>query len=44
MSVFQDCNPATGECIAEIPITSPAELQASVERARRRQRLVGHAS
>jgi succinate-semialdehyde dehydrogenase / glutarate-semialdehyde dehydrogenase len=34
MSVFQDCNPATGECIAEIPITSPAELQASVQRAR----------
>jgi len=35
MSVFQDRNPATGECIAEIPITTPEELSASVERARR---------
>ena len=34
MSVFQDRNPATGECIAEIPVTSPEELQASVARAR----------
>ncbi|MFT7668915.1 MAG: acyl-CoA reductase-like NAD-dependent aldehyde dehydrogenase [Planctomycetota bacterium] len=34
MSVLRDLNPATGECLAEIPITTTDELSAAVARAR----------
>ena len=37
MTVLIDLNPATGECLAEIPITSPEQLQAAVARARAAQ-------
>lgn len=38
MSTFADIDPATGETLAEIPITSPSELTAAVARARAAQR------
>lgn len=34
MNVIQDRNPATGELLAEVPVTTEAELQAAVARAR----------
>ena len=37
MTVFEDLNPATGECLAEIPVTNPEELAAAVARARAAQ-------
>jgi len=37
MSTLRDLNPATGECLAEIPVTSPADLEAAVARARAAQ-------
>ncbi|MCB9915333.1 MAG: aldehyde dehydrogenase [Planctomycetes bacterium] len=37
MSTLRDLNPATGECLAEIPVTSSAELHAAVARARAAQ-------
>lgn len=37
MSTFQDLNPSTGECIAEIPQTTESELAAAVSRARAAQ-------
>lgn len=37
MSVLIDLNPATGECLAEIPITTAKELEAAVARARAAQ-------
>lgn len=37
MQHFDDINPSTGERIAEIPVTSPEELQAAVARARAAQ-------
>ncbi|MCA8965027.1 MAG: aldehyde dehydrogenase family protein, partial [Planctomycetes bacterium] len=33
-TVLRDLDPATGECIAEIPVTTPAELAEAVARAR----------
>lgn len=37
MQTFQDLNPATGETLAELPITSEAELSAAIARARAAQ-------
>ena len=37
MSTYADIDPATGEKIADIPITSPAEVKAAVARARAAQ-------
>jgi len=37
MTVFEDLNPATGECLAEIPVTGPEELAAAGARARAAQ-------
>lgn len=37
MNTYRDLDPATGETIAEIPITSPADLEAAIARARAAQ-------
>jgi acyl-CoA reductase-like NAD-dependent aldehyde dehydrogenase len=42
MNVIVDRNPATGECLAEIPVTGPAELAAAIARARAAQPAWGH--
>jgi acyl-CoA reductase-like NAD-dependent aldehyde dehydrogenase len=37
MSLIEDLNPATGECLAQIPVTEPAQLAEAVARARAAQ-------
>ncbi len=37
MQTFSDLNPATGESLAEIPVTSESELAAAIARARAAQ-------